>query len=48
MKQTDPNFYGWVFVFPLKQPLDAEHKKRQADLWLAWLEQWNPPEEWLQ
>jgi len=48
LKQTDSEFAGWVFVFPVKQEIDEECKKRNAELWLAWLKQWNPPPEWKQ
>jgi hypothetical protein len=46
--QTDPAFMGWAFVFPMKHIDDPEYRQAYQEQWRKWLEQWNPPEEWMQ
>lgn len=48
ISQTDPDFTGWVFVFTNGSACDPERKAHYEELWKAWLEQWNPPREWMQ
>ena len=47
MKTTDP-MAVWVFVFRQPTPEDEEEKESRARAQLLWLEQWNPPEEFMQ
>lgn len=48
MNQTDPEFAGWAFTFPLGNVSDPDYRQAYQQKWLRWLEQWNPPEEWKQ
>jgi hypothetical protein len=47
ISQTDPEFYGWAFAFPVETD-DPQWKREYAEAQKRWLESWNPPEEWRQ
>jgi hypothetical protein len=49
MSQTDIECAGVVWVFKVTPDSeDPEVREAYKALWLNWLRQWNPPDEWLQ
>jgi hypothetical protein len=48
LNQTDPALAFWVFVFMPEKSEESGDKEQISAAQLKWLEQWNPPEEWMQ
>lgn len=46
--QTDPEFYGWAWAFPVRDDEDNEWRQTYAEAHKRWLDNWDPPQEWMQ